>query len=402
MNTFLLLIGGLIGIIINARFLIYAEANPIPVSVIYLITYSISLLTLFLIYFFSRIIDLKTNEKDEYKYNTNQEFKNIFNELKKKYFTDLEILRKNIFKRKLQATICFYLVIVQISLYAFCKFIITFLQENQIANSAIESFTGTLWIPIIIAIVLAIKIDNRSTNDEKEYINLFKEKIVSEFIKWVNPNLQYFYKENEKNRRRAPDIGIEYINAEFDGGVTNYIVNNDIIEGQVSKDYYFKMSEITARKFDRTQNVNSEVPSFAFDGLFTWIETKKDIKNCLRINWNGNNVKFSAEDEYVALDHAEFEEIFDVYCSDKILAVRILTVDIMQDIMDFYTKYNLMFEICYRNDKVYMRFYTDNMFEPKIVGDSMNINTLYMYYEIINFVIEIVQKMGKMAETIEI
>ena len=74
----------------------------------------------------------------------------------------------------------------------------------------------------------------------------------------------------------------------------------------------------------------------------------------------------------------------------------------MQDIIDFYEKYKIMFEICYKNNKVYMRFFTGNMFEPKVFEDTMNINTMYIYYAVIKFVIETTQKISKIAEDIEI
>ena len=53
------------------------------------------------------------------------------------------------------------------------------------------------------------------------------------------------------------------------------------------------------------------------------------------------------------------------------------------DLEYFYNKYQIKYEIVFRENTIYMRFFTGAMFEPKIFGNSMDKELLLKYYCII-------------------
>ena len=62
------------------------------------------------------------------------------------------------------------------------------------------------------------------------------------------------------------------------------------------------------------------------------------------------------------MDSEEFEKIFDVFSKDKILAMQILTADVMESLIKFKNKYDIDFEIVLMNNNIYLRFFVSNMF----------------------------------------
>ena len=64
-----------------------------------------------------------------------------------------------------------------------------------------------------------------------------------------------------------------------------------------------------------------------------------------------------------------------------------------QDIADFRETYKIDFEICFK-DKIYIRFYTGNMFEPKMFGKIEDNYSVYQFYVITKFAKELVEKLG--------
>lgn len=74
--------------------------------------------------------------------------------------------------------------------------------------------------------------------------------------------------------------------------------------------------------------------------------------------------------------------------------MRVLTSDVMNCLMDFYNNYELCFEIVFKDDNVYLRFFTGAMFEPKIFGNSMDKELLLMYYLILKSVVDVAKKLN--------
>ena len=101
------------------------------------------------------------------------------------------------------------------------------------------------------------------------------------------------------------------------------------------------------------------------------------------------------------MDMPEFEKVFDVESNDKILTMRILTPDIMAEILDLYRKYKYRFEISIIKDKVYMRLMTGAMFEPNFFGKAMNYKTVEKYYLVLKALIDIATHIFEVVDNLE-
>ena len=96
------------------------------------------------------------------------------------------------------------------------------------------------------------------------------------------------------------------------------------------------------------------------------------------------------------MDSRDFEEKFEVFASNGVLAMQILTAEIMQDLIDLYGKTEFDFAVV--NNKIYFRINAPELFEltslfSNNVSNLENLKgKLKTNYEIIDNVFNIVNK----------
>lgn len=178
----------------------------------------------------------------------------------------------------------------------------------------------------------------------------------------------------------------------------------DYIYGTLKSNCEFEMSEVKTWVIDKSHDGDIKY-SEVFSGLFAKIETPKPFNTLLYIrkdrkDKNILNGKLSRKLPFdklrMQLDSPEFEKVFDVYASDKIIAMQLLTADIMQDLVQFYNKMGIDYELTIRENYMYMRFWCGEMFEAaKLNKVSIDRNTLYKYYRMLDFIFSITNKMVK-------
>ena len=59
------------------------------------------------------------------------------------------------------------------------------------------------------------------------------------------------------------------------------------------------------------------------------------------------------------------------------------------------------FEISLYENTMYLRLFTGQMFEPAVVGDPMDKKSLYTYFFILQFILELTQKINKIINNLE-
>ena len=119
-----------------------------------------------------------------------------------------------------------------------------------------------------------------------------------------------------------------------------------------------------------------------------------DIKNTIKIRSDKGFLGklLPANKQLIQLDSQEFEKLFDVYSTDKILALRILTSDILDYMINFKKENKIKYELTLKNSSLYIRIHCKDMFEAPFSKDSLDFDTLHMYYKIIHFVCELNRK----------
>lgn len=302
------------------------------------------------------------------------QFKELYNYIEKEYASDLEKNRKKLLK---SIATCIGLFIISFILYfLLCKFLNYDIREKT-------GILGIVFIPAVIYYMYKYKKYNEI------YLENYKDKIIKNFVTYINNDLVYY-------QYGGKHLFNYYLDANFNDKYFNSYVTDDYIEGYNSNNTKIEICNITLEKL----NDNGEFLDLSYEGIFSVTKLNISLPEELRIIKNSLYLK----NDYnkVKLDSQEFEKYFDVYSNSNILAFEILTHDIMEELVEFYNTYKINFELVLKNENIYIRFDTGSMFEPNILKKSNDMNTLWVYYNILMFVTNLTIKINKLLKNLDI
>ena len=244
----------------------------------------------------------------------------------------------------------------------------------------------TFFTIIVIAAIALIIFSINRTN--REYTKEYKENVISNLIKYIGDELEYNYI-NEKQRLSDNEdiVNIamhKYDNANFDVMTYNKFKIDDYIRGKVDYKIPFTITDIHLRKVTKGRYGERRT---VFQGLFAWSTCEKSIFSNIRINKHS----IIKEGKVLKMNNEKFDKYFDVYADDVHFAKEMLTTEIIEKITSFYNKYGIKVEIALRNNNVYLRFFTEEMFEPEVFGNNRQGYSIIIYYLILNFTKEIIR-----------
>lgn len=221
----------------------------------------------------------------------------------------------------------------------------------------------------------------------KKYTYRFKKQVVKPIV------LQF--EEFERYEQSSSIDSCWYRKADFEE--FEYCESNDYIEGKIAKKYNIEIYDIKVSKpySGRRRSIFYET---LFKGIFTKIDLPKCIKGNIKIGTQG--YKDDNKKNKIEMDSSDFEKKFEVYADDKILAMQILTSDVMLKLNQFYEKYNLEFDISIVESNVFIRVWRGKMFEPKVIKSSMTYDELNLYNIVLQFIIDISEELVKSIEMI--
>ena len=168
--------------------------------------------------------------------------------------------------------------------------------------------------------------------------------------------------------------------------------------------YYIDMAEVF------TEHVETETDSEGnthttrttiFHGLFAKVTSEKSITSELKIVQD----KVGRHDRNrLNMDSSEFEKLFDVKSSNKIIAMQILTSDIMEELIEFENKTKMQYDICIINSELYLRFHfgTLNVDGDAMKNEVLDKDVLSKYFYMINFSYNLSKKIIETIENVEI
>lgn len=301
-----------------------------------------------------------------------ESFNEVYTRLYKENFEELELLRK----KKQKSTLLFILGFI------FCFFLV-----------AVSPIFIIIYMVIFI-ICLSKGVFSKRKSNEPGYTEVFKEKVVTPLIQNTIEGAVY-----------SPYSGIthmEYRRAGYKDNEDRY-KSEDLVSAQVVIDENTKVDMIFAEVLTEVEHEDDDggkTYSTVFSGLAGQAEIPKSINNSVYIRTNGRVSRFNKNK--VSMDMTDFERIFDVESEDKILAMRILTADIMSDMIDLYEKYGYKYEIHIINNKLYMRVRTGPMFEPNVFKSSMEYKTIEKYYLVLTAFMKIAEKILSTIDKLDI
>ena len=294
-------------------------------------------------------------------------FNEIYEQVHKESYKELEELRKNRAKKAL--------IFIIVAILALAIFFAT---------------TKTL-TPFLLVAVMMILIIGMSLNKRK-YTPLFKEKAIKPFIKNLDENLEYY-----------PMKGISsviYRQGEFER-YDNY-ASEDLIQGTLDGKYKVQMGEVHTEE-ESTDSEGNTTTSTIFHGIFGNVDCAKNIGTTLKIRSDkGVFGRLFKGKTRIEMDSQEFEKYFDVYGDNKIITMQILTADVMNTMIEFIESSKIPYELTINQNQIYIRFHTGGVFEPKLFKNSLDYDMLKKYYDIIDFVFKVTREINEVIEKTDI
>lgn len=253
---------------------------------------------------------------------------------------------------------------------------------------AIGFYIFSIFFADIIILIIMLLIFNKKQN---AFNGVFKEQVIKKMINNFFTDLEFY-----PSKQMPSQI---YREGKYEGYDRYH--SDDYIEAKINKKYLIDMAEVHTQREETYTDSDGHTHTRTytiFHGMFAKIVMEKSINSDLRIAVNHAGYKNRLE-----MDSSEFEKYFDVFTSDKIKGMQLLTSDIMEDIIEFKNATNQHFDIFVNNNIVYLRFHCGTLFEPimrkKRILDEKSLN---MYYNILKFTYELSNKIIKIVEETEV
>ena len=246
-------------------------------------------------------------------------------------------------------------------------------------NSQIPFYNILVLILMISVIVLIIL----SMFNKSKFNKLYKEKVISKLVKEYDSNLKY-------NQNLNITSGI-YKQAEFES-YNNYH-SDDLIYGNLDGKIKIQIGDVRT-EMETTDSEGNSSTVVLFRGLFSQANLNQNIGTVIKIRSDkGKLEKLLSKKSLMQMDSQIFEKEFDVFAQDKIIAMRILTSDILDYMITFKNENNVNFELTLKDQELYIRIHCQNMFEStSIFKDSIDKTALEKYYNYLNFICELNRK----------
>ena len=346
----------------------------------------------------------KTLEKKELKKNEYKRFEKIYNNMLKNInIEEIDSIRNKLIKQ--------IVIIKTREKRKFRKILVTIISAISIVillASILMYVVAPVCGPIVIflgsivSVVYVKSCEKRKTSksdikkcndDTKIYTALYTEKIITEFLKQFEEKIKYY--PAEKMPREIYDMAeFERYDEYFSGNIMNIMLKNNCRA---------KMTEVITSYITRDSE-GFEFHNDIFSGIFALIETPKKFKEELYVKQDEELTERSIipECEKIQLDSPEFEQYFDIYGTNKIVAMQLLTADIMQMFIDFRKDTGIKFEFVIKNNRIFLRFYGGKIFViPDLEKSLWDKDLMYENYKILDFTLSLTYKITKLIEETE-
>ena len=222
--------------------------------------------------------------------------------------------------------------------------------------------------------------------ENKKKFNIeFKKKIIPGIVSFISPTLHYYY---DGDRSMFHTYKLVFPdNDEYNG-----YESTDYIHGKMH-DIPLEICKISLMNFsNKTNEEINRIETF----LFSRNKINFSLPTTLTIK--PNNYFNIHKIDKVEMDSQEFEKYFDVFSSSDIVAMQVLTHDVMEELADFYIQYGCKFEVIIKDNNIFIKFITGDVFNPKVTKKVVDSDLLWMYYTILNFVTSLCIKINKSFE----
>lgn len=279
-------------------------------------------------------------------------------------------------EKKIKRRISFIIsIIISIPLVIFMS---TILPE---VSGWVTLYMAILFFILVCALVCVCVFAIKGNKMSVKYRNIYKEKVISELMKNTFDRVEY----------HAFNGMPEYIYTEMEyPELYNTYYSNDYVNAYIDDKYPIKMADVTTQMSDRDDR-----KIITFKGLFAKIYMDKSINSKIIIKKDAGFI----ESGNIQLDSKDFEEIFDVTTTNKIVAMQILTHDVMELLIDYRNRLGKTFDIIIKGNVLAIRLHVGEMFEDYFNEDFVvNGNLIKEYYDILDFIDTLSKSIIKIVE----
>lgn len=204
-------------------------------------------------------------------------------------------------------------------------------------------------------------------------LKYYREEIITYLVKGCNLNYDYKFglKEDEYINSKIPE--------KFDA-----FCSKDYIYGKIKGTVGFKLSYVnTYRKEKYIVDGQEKIEKIeTFKGIFGVADINKNINAEVIIDLNDFKRKYRLNK--VELDSIQFEKNFDCFSNNKIVALQILTPDVLEQINNLSEIIKKTIQIRIYNNQIFYRFYLEDIFLPPKFKNILEKNSLKRIYNVIN------------------
>lgn len=267
---------------------------------------------------------------------------------------------------------------------AIVDILILFLVSANLKSVFFSMFAIMFIFIIDTVIYVIITLISGFSKEYKELNTQYKNIVIKKIINNFYDNLEYFpYKSMPEYI--CENAGYEYYDC---------YSSDDYFEAQINNKYSIQMAEVLTKEKREYEDANGEKREeeiIEFNGLFAKIILNKNINSELRIMQNG---KFLLDKNKLNMDSSEFEKYFDVKTTNKIIAMQLLTSDVMEELIKFEDKTKMKYDIYIKNDELYLRFHSGAMFEiENLKKEILDKELIQKYFYMLNFTYNLSNKL---------
>lgn len=221
-----------------------------------------------------------------------------------------------------------------------------------------------------------------------EYTKIFKENIVKRVVEYFGPFSYMPLGNIPKSDYDSANFGESY----------DIYESEDLIVGNI-EDIKLAMAEIKLID-EYTDEDGHTTYTTKYDGLFSRVNLNSQLDADIYILDRKKNFKRDYRFDYIKVnaDSEEFNREFSLYSNNDVVALQLLTSDIMQKIVELKKEMNINYEIIFKNNSIYFRFETGSMFEVKNYNDYFDKDTIYRYFKVMEFTISISKSIIKILK----
>ncbi len=358
----------------------------VAIIIMIILTYGIPLFISF------RNGKIKNNKISTANLKEDGKFDLIYTEIREKYSQDLAKIRKGLRPITIIVSLLGAAIVI---MFAWMKIAETNMEKYF--GFIINNQTMITVIPVITMLLFFgayCFYSFRKTDYDKKY----KTGVVADIVNKANRGLTYSMKSEDYGK----ELLEKYELAAFDTYRFNRDRREDFITGKLTDKITLSMGELDLDEVVGGRRNRTTID--VFNGLFVYVHGINEFKGTLKILNNNNKMKEKNTQNLaqVKMDSTEFENLFNVYADNSVVAMRVLTSDIMQKMVEFETRLGIHYEVMVSGTEIFMRFFTTELFEPAIFNESREKDRVRAYYEVIKLITDVSIELDKIISEVEI